>query len=91
MDWEVIVYFFNFYVGVLDLYGWDLFDVVFVQDVEVDYFGMLYWYDFVLFKCDFVLYYEVLVSYQYGMMNYQVVVDGDVVNSLIYGSFWLFE
>ena len=91
MDREAIVNVLNLYAGALDAHGWDLFDAVFAADVEADYPGTLHWHDLATFKRDFATYHEALASHQHVMTNHQVVVDGDVANSLTYGSFRLFE
>ena len=79
----------NLYGFALDARAWDLFDLIFTQDVEA-VFGPAGagWRGLEEFKRSFEMFHNTLDSHQHTMMGHVVHVDGDAANAFSYGN-WL--
>jgi hypothetical protein len=79
----------NLYGFALDAQQWDLFDLIFTQDVEA-VFGPAGagWKGLDIFKQSFADFHATLDSHQHTMMGHLVHVDGDRANAFSYGN-WL--
>lgn len=88
-DKAAIIEVLNLYAFALDAHQWDLFDLVFTDDVQAD-FGPAgaNWSDLANFKRSFAQFHETLDNHQHSMMGHLVHVDGDKANAFSYGT-WL--
>lgn len=79
----------NLYGLALDAHAWDLFDLVFTEDVTAE-FGPAgnAWIGLENFKRSFAEFHETLDSHQHTMMGQLVRVDCDRANAFSYGN-WL--
>lgn len=79
----------NLYGLALDAHRFDLFDLVFTEDVTAD-FGPAgaSWSGLAEFKRSFAQFHKQLDNHQHTMMGHVVQVDGDVAYSFSYGN-WL--
>jgi SnoaL-like domain len=79
----------NLYGFALDAQAWDLFDLIFTQDVEA-VFGPAGagWKGLEEFKQSFEMFHKTLDNHQHQMMGHLVHVDGDTANAFSYGN-WL--
>ncbi|MFF7335052.1 nuclear transport factor 2 family protein [Streptomyces sp. NPDC090306] len=79
----------NLYGLALDAHQWDLFDLVFAEDVTAE-FGPAgaAWSGLGNFKRSFAEFHESLDSHQHTMMGHLVHVDGDTAYAFSYGN-WL--
>ena len=88
-DKAAIIEALNLYAFALDAHEWDLFDLVFAQDVRAE-FGPAGtgWRDLTAFKQGFAAFHDTLDSHQHTMMGHLVTVDGDTAHAFSYGN-WL--
>jgi hypothetical protein len=88
-DKAAIIEALNLYAFALDARQWDLFDLVFTQDVWAE-FGPAGtgWHDLTEFKRGFAQFHDTLDSHQHTMMGQLVTVDGDTAHAFSYGN-WL--
>ncbi|WP_103355989.1 nuclear transport factor 2 family protein [Amycolatopsis sp. CA-128772] len=88
-DKAAIIELLNLYGFALDAHAWDLFDLVFSEDVIAE-FGPAgnAWEGLDNFKRSFAEFHETLDSHQHTMMGQLVHVDGDRANAFSYGN-WL--
>jgi len=79
----------NLYAFALDAHQWDLFDLVFADDVRAE-FGPAGtgWTDLTEFKRGFAAFHDTLDSHQHTMMGHLIEVDGDTAHAFSYGN-WL--
>ncbi len=79
----------NLYGFALDARQWDLFDLVFTDDVMAD-FGPAgaAWSDLANFKRSFAEFHQTLDNHQHTMMGHLVHVNGDDAHAFSYGN-WL--
>lgn len=79
------------YSVALDSHSWDLFDDIFLPDVEADYPGPLHWHDLASFKRDFRQMHETTMAGHVHFLGVpQVVIDGERAFALTYGRFVVF-
>jgi hypothetical protein len=88
-DKAEIVEILNLYGVALDARRWDLFDLVFAEDMIAE-FGPAgaAWNGLPEFKASFAEFHALLDSHQHTMMGHVVRVDGDRANAFSYGN-WL--
>ena len=88
-DKAEIIEILNLYGFALDAQQWDLFDLIFSEDVKAE-FGPAgaVWTGLDTFKHAFVSFHKTLDNHQHQMMGQLVHVDGDVANAFSYGN-WL--
>ncbi len=88
-DKAAIIEALNLYAFALDARQWDLFDLVFTQDVIAE-FGPAGtgWRDLTVWKQAFADFHDTLDSHQHTMMGHLVTVDGDTAHAFSYGN-WL--
>jgi hypothetical protein len=79
----------NLYGFALDARAWDLFDLIFTDDVEA-VFGPAGagWKGLDEFKASFEMFHKTLDSHQHTMMGHLIHVDGDTASAFSYGN-WL--
>ncbi len=79
----------NLYAFALDAKQWDLFDLIFTEDVTAE-FGpaSALWTDLDTFKRAFAAFHETLDNQQHQMMGQLVHMDGDTAYAFSYGN-WL--
>jgi len=79
----------NLYAFALDAQQWNLFDLIFTEDVTADFgpAGAL-WTDLVSFKRAFAAFHSTLDNQQHQMMGHLVHVEGDTAHTFTYGN-WL--
>ncbi len=79
----------NLYAFALDARQWDLFDLIFTEDVVIDLGpAAVSWSNIVDFKQGFKNFHETLDNHQHTMMGHLVHVDGDTATAFSYGN-WL--
>ena len=81
----------NLYAVALDSHAWDLWDLVFTGDADLDYPGAMHWSDLESFKREFGAYHETLRAHQHVISNHQAVVRGDEAHALSYSNYRLYE
>ena len=88
-DKAAVIELLNLYGLALDAHAWDLFDLIFAEDVEAE-FGPAgnAWVGLENFKRSFAEFHATLDSHQHTMMGQLVHVDGDKANAFSYGN-WL--
>ena len=88
-DKAAIIEILNLYGFALDAHQWDLFDLVFTEDVTAD-FGPAgaSWSGLADFKRSFAEFHDTLDNHQHTMMGHLVHVDGDKANAFSFGN-WL--
>ncbi len=75
----------NIYALGVDTQRWELFDLVFAQDCEVNSPPGLHWTDLKSFKADFDFIHRPLEQTMHRMTNHIVFVNGDSADSVCYG------
>lgn len=81
----------NLYAVLLDSHRWDLFDLIFTDDVEADFgHARVMWSDLGGLKSHFATFHEQFSSHQHQMVGHVVTVDGDRAHAFSYGN-WLLE
>jgi len=88
-DKTAVIELLNLYGLALDAHGWDLFDLVFAEDVVAE-FGPAgnAWVGLENFKRSFAEFHATLDSHQHTMMGQLVHLDGDKAYAFSYGN-WL--
>ena len=88
-DKAAIIEILNLYGFALDAHQWDLFDLVFTEDVTAD-FGPAgaSWSGLADFKRSFAEFHDTLDNHQHTMMGHLVHVNGDKANAFSFGN-WL--
>ena len=88
-DRTAIIDVLNLYAFALDSHQFDLFDLVFTEDVRAE-FGPAgaVWQDLVNLKRTFAEFHKTLDNHQHQMMGHVVHVDGNKANAFCYGN-WL--
>jgi len=81
----------NLYSIALDSRSWDLFDLIFTEDVVCDYCHVLKWNDLASFRAEFTEMHEATAGHQHFLGPPQIVVKGDRAWALTYGRFNLFR
>jgi hypothetical protein len=74
----------NIYPIAVDTLTWNLFDLVFTDDVTADFGGAAKWSDLTSFKEVFAVIHAPFESTQHVTTNHQVVVDGERASCLSY-------
>lgn len=89
MDKANVIEVLNLYGFALDAKQWDLFDLIFTQDVTAE-FGpaSAVWTDLDTFKRAFAAFHQTLDNQQHQMMGQLVHVEGDTANAFSYGN-WI--
>jgi hypothetical protein len=83
-DTDRIVNLLNLYALTVDTQCWDLFNRVFVPDVDADYGPTARWRGLDSLKRDFALFHSPLDGSQHTVTNHQVIVNDDRANALSY-------
>ena len=88
-DKAAIIELLNLYGFALDAHQWDLFDLIFAEDITAD-FGPAgaSWSGLEDFKRSFAEFHLTLDNHEHTMMGHLVHVDGDKANAFSYGN-WL--
>lgn len=88
-DKAAIIEVLNLYGFALDAHQWDLFDLIFSEDIMAD-FGPAgaRWSGLADFKRSFAEFHDTLDNHQHTMMGHLVHVDGDKAYAFSYGN-WL--
>jgi hypothetical protein len=84
-----IIQLINLYAFAVDTQRWDLFDRIFMADVDADFSATAHWHDLASFKADFAAFHAPFDSTQHVMANHLVTVDGDCAHAFVYGSWRL--
>ncbi len=88
-DKAAIIEALNLYAFALDAHAWDLFDLVFTDDVKVDLGpAAANWSGLTDFKRSFAEFHQTLDNHQHTMMGHLVHVNGDEAQAFSYGN-WL--
>jgi hypothetical protein len=88
-DIQSIIQLVNLYGLAVDTQRWDLFDRIFISDVDADFGESAHWRDLASFKRDFGVFHAPFDSTQHAMMNHLVNVTGDTAQALTYGTWRL--
>jgi hypothetical protein len=84
-----IIQLINLYAFAVDTQRWDLFDRIFMADVDADFSATAHWRDLASFKADFAAFHAPFDSTQHVMANHLVTVDGDRAHAFVHGSWRL--
>jgi hypothetical protein len=74
----------NLYPVAVDSLRWDLFDLIFTEDVHCEFGGPAKWSDLASLKRDFAIVHGPFEATQHVTTNHQVVVNGDHAHCLSY-------